>query len=652
MAPKRRNIPRQVVNDQELCSIARAEGLGEFVTRTGGFRLVKFLVYATRGGEASSVLKQRVFDKNPECETDEAAEYIESQPPYVPKGADEPDGSQSRIEAPGDDEEEDASSALNRGGRNLIPPGGSGTGGRGAGTSDANRPETEAEKVAREAEAERVRLVQEKAAADRQARINRDRIDPDYTEFDPKNYVVRKDKRPKMTLESIYATGYDTQEYDENYRPIPPAAWSKNYITETQEYNEEQELPDEFLTEDLFEAVDLLMNVNGKPCYNAEAIALGSLKEKEFFLMPKTGEPDICPVGNILRGRKAFKTSLNTQAQIYMLAKTQAADLGVAENMRVRWAVLRVQAYVAGWYSGQKGTRFMDPPKNSLKDYLKDTKHLGAAVDIAYALAGFIPFFHEMTFRAQAATWTPANAPTFEKKAEQLARSAGLAGILDYMDKSLIFGAAFRWIGVERVKDVLLADEGQGTVPYVFELRQKSAPSGKAFICNIRAVIRAIKRSGWWDYVKREMGYTDEAVLTVAERILENPFRYHMMCGAYGFNKVPIDEQRLLDKAKDEAELCAPVCHAYTQVFMQGKNLANNKTIERHAAGAGHVYTMWENFFKFVKQHRGKHISEVTAKKFFAPLLIEAAPQQSTGGGQGAQARPGAGRRRLFDMMN
>lgn len=433
------------------------------------------------------------------------------------------------------------------------------------------------------------------------------------------NYSERRRKKPKFTIEDLYATGNVLAKLDKDNKSAKPDEWTTFMLTDTIAYDPKKELvlPSAVLTDELFEAVDIIMETNGQKCYDAEAMALGALKQTEYFLMPDSADPLECPARDVLRGRNVFKPDIVLMSQIFALAKNQATRMGIKDADAEKWALLRNQAFAAGWYCRQKYTKFMTPPKDSLKIYTAALKRNKALVSQAFRLAGFVPFFHETTFRAQCSTWTSARSAEFDGKAKKLATSCGYENELKYAESELIFGTAFRWIGVERIKEVLEADTKDGTIPNVFALRLESAPAGTAFICNCATIIRIVQANGWWDRIKEEGGYTDNNIVTLSRKIIMEPFKYHMMSGAYGAQALTPAEAEEMRVAKLEGEKIAPALHAYTNVFMAGKPLSQNKTMEKYAYNSGAMYDNFRRLFSSTRSKRITVLPDVFRKDVF-----------------------------------
>lgn len=115
--------------------------------------------------------------------------------------------------------------------------------------------------------------------------------------------------------------------------------------------------------------------------------------------MPDTIQYEPCTVDSICRGPAFWKPDRKLVSEVYALAKAQALQLGIAGDRQIKWAVLRAQAFSAGWYHGQKYSRLCSPPKNSAEIYANDLGAIKKYLSDAWKLVCFLPFVHELAFR-------------------------------------------------------------------------------------------------------------------------------------------------------------------------------------------------------------------------------------------------------------
>jgi len=661
-APSDRPLIPTHIRDPELVKLLKLKDGEEYLTKKERIRIRKLVSSLLYKSGADESLGRYIAAKHPQFITDDAVNWMKTQEVYLHAGLanldtsetrageeDDPDPVATNVEAeatsqqrpppatqqqtpPGDppgsssseSSDKSRSPARSHSSRSHSPAGsnrsgdrrsGGGNAGGGSGDEDGNN-----ERRRRDDDGERNR--EEEAEAEEEEapdRTNEPRVERSRSEKHAKadDITRRKEKKPRFDLESIYATGHSRQAYDKNQKPIEPETYKKFYDEKGTEIDPNKAVPDHLMTKNFFEAMDILYETNGPPCYDSEAIALGEITEAEYFLMPDTIPFKPCGPESVISGSGGFNPNVTLTAQIYALAKGQARDLGIPRDRRVRWALMRAQAFVAGWYCRQKYTRFAAPPANSITTYVNDVAQNKKIIKVAYKLAAFIPFFHEVTFRTIGSTWSVARASEFESRAKKMAASSTLDYIFTYTDAEDIFGSAFRWIGVKRVMDVLKAAESTTKIPNVFIVRKKAAPSGQAFVTTANACIQQIDSAGWWKRLKEKGGYADSNMIRMAKRIEANPWKYHMMHGAYGLKGLSRDEEKDLQLGRDEAAKVAPLAHAYATVFLDGFDLANNKVLKKFATNAGATFARYTKFFQARKQERANTVDDLFCTRAF-----------------------------------
>ena len=127
-------------------------------------------------------------------------------------------------------------------------------------------------------------------------------------------------KRPKFDIEEIYRTGHP--EVDAKGKSATPATYPEFISESDRKLLEDAATPEEY--QSLLKLIEMMYEVNGGPCYDAESLALGELEKAEYFLMPDTIQFEPCGVDNICRGPAFWKPDRKVVSQVYALAKAQA----------------------------------------------------------------------------------------------------------------------------------------------------------------------------------------------------------------------------------------------------------------------------------------------------------------------------------------
>jgi hypothetical protein len=356
--------------------------------------------------------------------------------------------------------------------------------------------------------------------------------------------------------------------------------------------------------------MEIMYEVNGDPCNDAQSLALGSLTKAEYFLMPDTIQFEPCGVDNICRGPAYWKPDRKLVSQVYALAKAQALQLGITGDRQIKWAVLRTQAFSAGWYHAQKYSRLCSPPKNSAEIYANDLGAIEKHLSDAWKLVCFLPFFHEFEFRTIGSTWNSSKATEYEGRARKFAGSESVCPALSYLTGKDLYGPALQWIGVEMPMKVIRRKVGVDTVPAVFALRTRVAPAGKALVTTTHAVVKEMKTLDCWKSIQDHMPkFNDTIVSAMAGKIQANPWKYHGMPKPYNLDPLSEEEQLEVAAAMACAEYFASITFAFTQSVMGHHQLPGYMAFKKHACGF-----LYERFKKFFAGMRKKLDKDIGAK--------------------------------------
>nr|GEY57971.1 hypothetical protein [Tanacetum cinerariifolium] len=104
-------------------------------------------------------------------------------------------------------------------------------------------------------------------------------------------------------------------------------------------------------------------------------------------------------------GLEFYDPGLTVASGVYALAKAQALDFGWDNNKAIKWAVLRMEAFRAGWFDHQKYTMFKKAPPNSTEICEQDVEEIRKYFKTASTLCLFLSFLAEFHFRAYGTCW-------------------------------------------------------------------------------------------------------------------------------------------------------------------------------------------------------------------------------------------------------
>ncbi|KAM3311842.1 hypothetical protein ACQJBY_032070 [Aegilops geniculata] len=411
-------------------------------------------------------------------------------------------------------------------------------------------------------------------------------------------------KRPKFCLEEIHRTGHP--EVDAKGKSVPSATHPGFPTEDELKLAGVSATPEEY--QEFLKTMEMMYETYENPCYDAEGLALGSLKRSEYFLMPDTIPYEPCTVDSICRGPAFWKPDWKLVSQVYALAKAQALQLGIAGDRQIKWAVLRAQAFSAGWYHGQKYSRLCSPPKNSAEIYANDLGAIEKYLSDSWKLVCFLPFLHELAFRTVGSTWSwnSDNAAKYEGKARKFADSSSVGPALSYLTGKDLYGPALQWIGVEMPMKVLQRKVGRDAIPEVFALQCKAAPAGKALITTTHAVVKEMKTLDCWKSIQDMRKFNDTIVSVMAGKIQANPWKYHAMPKPYNLKPLSEEEQLEVAAAMTCAEDFAPITFAFTQSVMGHHQLPGYMALKKYASGA--LYERFKKFFAFMRKKLAKDI--------------------------------------------
>lgn len=496
---------------------------------------------------------------------------------------------------------------------NITAPGDDQPGGQVNLEEEQNRTEEAAQKEADAAAmAEAQRGNQEQGNIGAQGGGNPQGNQDDQDEVFPKGVLF------KMGLKELVESRRGKQDRDARGRPLKPASFTQEFIEggKTYKYADEMVLP---IAGDVLEqAIDIIAEINGMPCLDPEHIALGSVTEEEYFLCPNTIDFERCPPEKALRGIYEYNSNMVLNAQIYALAKAQALTLKMTNEHAIKWAFLRVQAFNAGWFDNQKYSMFAAPPENSLVTFTKDLSTNKKDFGTAWKLAAFLPFVHELNFRQRCATWSNANSQLYDESAKKLASSSGLYEDMSYLPAPLLYGSSLRWIGVERVMTFCRNAIVREKLINVFKIRLETCPSGTAIISCTRAAVMQLASADYWDAIADGLGYDFQPVEAVYRKIIENPFKYHMLPSAYGLPPLTNAEALELKDAKARCDMFAPCCHAYVMTSGTNTNLFSNKVLKNSGEANFMIYNKFKSLFISIKKKKVNTIEELVSSSFGA----------------------------------
>ncbi|GJS78952.1 RuvB-like protein 1 [Tanacetum coccineum] len=324
----------------------------------------------------------------------------------------------------------------------------------------------------------------------------------------------------------------------------------------------------------------------------SEMNPLGTLEANQYMLIPSNWRIPICPINVIGAGLEFYNPGLTAASGVYALAKAQALDFGWDNNKAIKWAVLRMEAFRAGWFDHQKYTMFKKAPPNSMEICEQDVEEIRKYFKNASTLCLFLPFLAEFHFRAYGTNYQTTEDPTeYVDSAKKLAAASYIEREVNYMDHDTLFGSVLSWIDVKRPMEYLQDPGTSSTNPRVFHVRKTAAPVGQTLIAISVEIIDKIKKNGWWTGIKEAGGYEDEKLMIVYDKISADPWKYHKMSQVYGMKELSAEELEEVGEGKRLATIFAPVLQAYFDVFTLKKYMKESKELKEYAYANKALYS-------------------------------------------------------------
>lgn len=159
-----------------------------------------------------------------------------------------------------------------------------------------------------------------------------------------------------------------------------------DFLTGLTEATEEQK---KLLTE--------LYLLNGQDAYDAEAAAVGRLKQEEYLALPNDFDCPVVPPKDVGRAATRGYFKARDLAAIYALNKRRAP---VGENA-VIYGMVRMEAVKMGWVHSQKEIIRVERPAQgeALAEFVTDLSSVRTQLEMLRLSAFLVPLVCEHTFR-------------------------------------------------------------------------------------------------------------------------------------------------------------------------------------------------------------------------------------------------------------
>jgi hypothetical protein len=334
-------------------------------------------------------------------------------------------------------------------------------------------------------------------------------------------------------------------------------------------------------TDDQKKLLEELYLANGQDAYDAEAAAVGRLKQEEYLALPEDLVLPTVKPESVGRASMRGYFKARDLAAIYFLNK-QRAPMG--ENAVV-YAMIRMEAVKMGWVHGQK--EIIRVPFTLEKEALTEltTDFATVRTQIAdFRLAAFlVPLVCEHTFRTMGHHYITGLATEYQTRYKKTLRACLAEHIMSILQPATLFHHVLHWVSPERAYNVLNAQLTTMTLPDAIVIRAQAAPAGWAIVTTTAAVLKAMASANILDEIKEEFDGNLDLVIKASDSIKQNVRTWHKAYYAYGVPAPPANAIEYMENTKDIAIAFAPYAQGFIEGTLKDAALGQAQALKKHA---------------------------------------------------------------------
>jgi hypothetical protein len=320
---------------------------------------------------------------------------------------------------------------------------------------------------------------------------------------------------------------------------------------------------------------------NGQDAFDAEAAAVGRLKQEEYLALPKDlAVPRIPPSKVGTSTVREFFTA-KTLAAIYSMnkARTPTGDDPVVYGM------LRMEAVKIGWVNGQKEIVYIpfDKYADALKEFAQDLATVRTRLDLLRLAAFLVPLACEHTFRVTGHHYLTGLAADYQARYRKTFKACLGEEVMTLLQPATLFHHVLHWVSPERSYNVLSAQLTTMTLPDAMVIRSNSAPAGWAIITTTAAVLQAMASANIGEKVEEEFEGDLEEVSRAAISIKNDVRRWHKAYYAYGVAPPSQEQQRAMEDVRETAIAFAPYAQGFIEGTLKDAALGQAQALKKHA---------------------------------------------------------------------
>jgi len=187
---------------------------------------------------------------------------------------------------------------------------------------------------------------------------------------------------------------------------------------------------------------------NGQDAYDAEAAAVGRLKQEEYLALPEGWVAPTIRPEEVGRSTTRDRFRVRDLAAIYKLNKDRSP---IGENA-VTYGMLRMEAVKMGWVNGQReivSVPFTDYA-TALQELATDLAAVRAQLDTFRSAAFLIPLVCEHTFRTMGHHYITGQATDYQTRYRKTLKSCLAEGLMNLLQPANLFHHVLHWVSPAR----------------------------------------------------------------------------------------------------------------------------------------------------------------------------------------------------------
>jgi len=320
---------------------------------------------------------------------------------------------------------------------------------------------------------------------------------------------------------------------------------------------------------------------NGQDAYDAEAAAVGRLKQEEYLAIPRSFEVPTIRAADVGRAevRKAFPAK--ELAAIYKMNKERAPT---GENA-VIYGMIRMEAVKMGWVAGQKEILYVDfdDYAGALRELATDLAGVRSQLSTLRLAAFLTPLVCEHTFRVTGHHYLTGLASDYQTRYRKTFKSCLSEEVMSLLQPATMFHHVLHWVSPARAYNVLEAQLQSRTIPDALIIRANAAPAGWAIITTTAAVLEAMESANIQSKVDDNFDGDLESITKASNAIKKNPRGWHKAYYAYNVAPPPPKDLATMDEVKNIAIAFAPYAQGFIEGTLRDAALGQAQALKKHA---------------------------------------------------------------------